>query len=167
MPRRIDFGLAGRRAAPAARSASLDFRGGTPKPDQRSAEGKGMPRVFRIVVVFASIAPFGLAPAFVAPALAQQATPATPCPATTEADNQAIVQRWFDALDGHDIAAFEKVFVPVVIQHAADLPDAAGVDEIKTNLECGKIAEEWSEADRLSFFNQLGVIAWPPATPVP
>ena len=34
-------------------------------------------------------------------------------------------------------------------------------------IECGRIAEEWSEADGLAFFAQMGLIEWPPPAATP
>jgi predicted ester cyclase len=44
---------------------------------------------------------------------------------------------------------------------------ATGVDATWTiiaiwRIECGKIAEQWSEADGLAFFAQVGLLKWPP-----
>ena len=160
-----------------------------------------------------------------APVAAQDATPTAACPATTEAENQAVVQAWYDAINVHDLAAFDAVVAPVVIQHAADFPDATGLEEVKANftpflaafpdihhqleqwvtdgdivvvrgmgsgthqapfmgipatgrevswtflsiyrVECGKIAEHWSEVDALGRLQQLGAIALPGAAGTP
>ncbi|HEX5498088.1 MAG TPA: ester cyclase, partial [Thermomicrobiales bacterium] len=182
-----------------------------------------MPRILQIAVVCCAFVLVGLVPPLNSPARAQSATPAANCPATTEQENQAIVQRWYDAVDGHDLAAFDDVFAPVVVQHAADFPDATSVDAIKANfapflaafpdlrdridqwvtdgdlvavrgegsgtqqaefmgiaptgrkatwdfltifrIECGKIAEQWSEVDALGRLVQLGAVALPGTAP--
>lgn len=171
------------------------------------------------VVALAAVLAAAVAAPFAAPvaprAGAQEATPAA-CPATTEDENRAVVQRWYDLIDAGDVAGFADVFSPVVIQHAADFADARGIEEIQASfgpflaafpdmahdvqqvaadgdlvaarvvatgthqgefmgivptgrevtwtalaifrIECGRIAEHWSEVDSVGRLVQLGAI---------
>lgn len=146
---------------------------------------------------------------------ARQATPDA-CLATTEEENRAIVQRWYDILDAGDIEAFPTVLAPVMVQHAADFVDARGVEEVQRSfapfltafpdlrheihqwvtdgefvavhvtgrgthqdefagieatgqdvtwnivtiyrIECGLLAEQWSEVDAIGRLQQLGAL---------
>ena len=164
----------------------------------------------------------GLAAAFTGSVLlpgaklaARQATPDA-CPVTTEEENRAIVQRWYDILSAGDIDAFPTVLAPVMMQHAADFVDARGVEEVQSSfapflaafpdlqheihqwvtdgeyvtvhgtgrgthqdefagieatgkevtwnivtiyrIECGLIAEQWSEVDAIGRLRQLGAL---------
>jgi predicted ester cyclase len=67
-------------------------------------------------------------------AAAQEGTPSADCPATTEAENQAIIERYYAAVDAGDLEALREVLVPVIIQHAVDVPDARSADELITNI---------------------------------
>lgn len=77
----------------------------------------------------------GVLPASItARAAAQEATPSD-CPPATEEENRAVVQQYYDIVNGHDFQRLTEVLAPVVIQHAADVPDARGVEETIANLE--------------------------------
>jgi steroid delta-isomerase-like uncharacterized protein len=157
-----------------------------------------------------------LAGAVAPPAAAQDASPPA-CPATDEAENRAIVERWYTLIDEGNVAAFPEVIAPVVVQHAADFADARGVEAVQTNfapflaafpdvahdiqlmaadgdlvaarvaakgthtgefmgiaptgsdvtwtakaifrIECGRIAEHWSEVDSVGRLQQLGALS--------
>lgn len=64
---------------------------------------------------------------------AQEATPAS-CPPGTEEENLAVVQRYCDLVNAHQSEDLLDVYAPVVIQHAADVPDARGAEEAVANL---------------------------------
>ena len=68
------------------------------------------------------------------PARAQDATPAEDCPATSEEDNQAMVQRYYDIVAADDLDALGEVLAPVVYQHAVDVMDGRGIEEVQANL---------------------------------
>ncbi|HEX2282214.1 MAG TPA: ester cyclase family protein [Thermomicrobiales bacterium] len=65
---------------------------------------------------------------------AQVATPNADCPDTTEDENQAIVQRYYDAVSAFDLDALDAVLAPVVVQHAADVEDGVGAEQVKTTI---------------------------------
>ena len=153
-------------------------------------------------------------------ALAQEATPAASCPATTEAENKAIALRWHeDAINGHDLSVIDEIVADDVVHHAGTFPDGVGPDAVKRvlgalltgfpdvkhtvedviaegdevvirwsaegthqgefqgyaptgehvtwtginvfRIECGKIAEEWSELDGLGRIAQIEAAATP------
>lgn len=154
---------------------------------------------------------------------AMDATPSGECPVTSEAENAALVQRWYDevwtqanydviddvmapdhrhhrVLDrfsvGSDLreetvrswhATFPDYEVDVKLvltegdlvvtawtatgTHLGPWQDVEPTGNRITwsghtlfRIECGKIAEEWSEANALDFFQQMGVVDWPPAS---
>ena len=154
------------------------------------------------------------------PVRAQEATPDTACPVTTEAENEATARRWFeDAINGADLAVIDEIVAADVVHHSGTFPDGQGPDAIKGilgallagfpdtrhtvehviakddhvvvrwqaqgvqvgefqgyaptgqrvtwtginiyRIECGKIAESWSEVDGLGRLDQLGLIATP------
>jgi steroid delta-isomerase-like uncharacterized protein len=79
-----------------------------------------MPYVRRMAIVVSWLALFALAPAFVSPTAAQEATPGTPCPATTEAQNEAIARAWHDeVINKRNPAALKEILAPTVVHHAA------------------------------------------------
>jgi steroid delta-isomerase-like uncharacterized protein len=77
-----------------------------------------------------------LAPLLMAgtPARAQQATPAADCPVTPEEENTAIIQRYYDIVAAGDLDALDEVLTPVVYQHAVDVMDSQGIEEVQANL---------------------------------
>ncbi len=156
----------------------------------------------------------------VSPVRAQDATPAAACPATSEAENEAIARRWHeDAINGGDLAVIDEIVSSDVVHHAGTFPDGEGPDAVKTvldallagfpdvrhtieqviasddfvvtrwqaegthegefqgyaatgtpvtwtginifRIECGRIAEEWSEVDGLGRLRQLGLLGTP------
>ncbi len=97
-------------------------------------EGGAMVRAVLLVVMLwiGAFAPRGASSA--SHAAAQEATPAANCPATTEEENTAIVQRWYDAFNAGDLDAVADALAPVIVQHAADFADAKGVDEVRASM---------------------------------
>ena len=173
----------------------------------------------RQAVLATSLVLFGavlLLPIGAAPAQAQASGPDADCPATSEAENIAIVEAWYDAIDRGDIEGFDDVLAPRIIQHASDFADARSLDEVKAGfgsflvafpgmthqraqliadgdlvaahvvataphqapfqgieptgrdtswaglaiyrIECGRIAEHWSEVSALDRLQQLGAV---------
>lgn len=153
------------------------------------------------------------------------ATPTRECVETTEAENEALVRRWFDIWNTGAFDLTAEVLHPDHVHHgslhrattgsearveslsevrkafpdytvAVDLifsegdrvavrwtatgthegdyrgaPATGASTSYTTNslfrAECGVLVEGWAEADLLSWFQQLGLIEWPPAaTPV-
>jgi predicted ester cyclase len=171
-----------------------------------------MRRIVLMILALGLLAPW--LPRVAAPAAAQ-GTPVACAPATP-AENAQVVRDWYAAIDAGDIAAFDDVMAPVVVQHAADFANAQGLDEVKANfgpfleafsglhheledvvaaddmvavrvaahgtqqgefmgipatgqditwtslaiyrIECGKIAEHWSEVDAVGRLQELGAI---------
>jgi predicted ester cyclase len=73
-------------------------------------------------------------------ALAQEASPAaagTPCPATTEPENEAIVLRYLqELLNGQNLVVVEEIFAADHIHHRAfGLPDERGIEARRDSLE--------------------------------
>ncbi len=67
--------------------------------------------------------------------MAQDATPAASCPATTEEENAAIAQRWTDdVINGGDLAVLDDIAAVDIIHHAGTFPDRTGVDGVKEVL---------------------------------
>ena len=153
---------------------------------------------------------------------AQPGTPDAACPATSEAENEAIVRRWTeDVINGGDLSALDAIVAGDIVHHAGTFPDGEGPEAVKHvlgalltgfpdvqqtieqvivddgmvvtrwsatgthlgefqgyaptgrpvtwtginifRIECGRIAEEWSEVDGLGRVAQLQANA----TPVP
>ncbi|MEZ4564893.1 MAG: ester cyclase [Thermomicrobiales bacterium] len=171
-----------------------------------------MRRIVMVILALGLLAPW--LPRIASPAAAQ-GTPAACAPATPAANAQ-VVRDWYAAIDAGDLAAFDEVMAPVVVQHAADFANAQGLDEVKANfgpflaaysglhheledvvaaddlvavrvqahgdqqgefmgipatgqeiawtslalyrIECGKIAEHWSEVDAVGRLQELGAI---------
>lgn len=59
---------------------------------------------------------------------AQEATPAADCAVTSEEENEALVQRWLDAWDSGDTAAFEGVLADDYVHGWAHGQDSQGAD---------------------------------------
>ncbi|MBA2596224.1 MAG: ester cyclase [Chloroflexia bacterium] len=156
----------------------------------------------------------------VSPARAQVATPVAACPATTEAENEAIARRWHeDVINGGDLAVLDEIVASDIVHHAGTFPDGEGADAVAAvlgtlltgfpdvrhtieqfitaddlvitrwqaegthdgefqgyaatgnavvwtginifRIECGRIAEEWSEVDGVGRLRQLGVLGTP------
>jgi predicted ester cyclase len=73
-------------------------------------------------------------------AVAQEASPATagtPCPATTEPENEAIVLRYIqELLNGQNLAVVEEIFAANHFHHRAfGLPDEQGIEARRDSLE--------------------------------
>lgn len=81
-----------------------------------------------VVALLAPVLPAG------APVMAQEATPAADCPVTTAAENQAIVQRFFEIIEDGDLEALDEVLAPGIVQHALDVPDGQGIADVQANL---------------------------------
>ena len=66
---------------------------------------------------------------------AQDATPGTPCPPTSEAAGEELARRWHEeAINAGDLAVIDEIVSPDVIHHAGTFPDGVGADAIKTVL---------------------------------
>jgi predicted ester cyclase len=171
-----------------------------------------MRRIVLMILALGLLVPW--LPRIASPAAAQ-GTPVA-CAPTPPAANARAVRDWYAAIDAGDIAAFDDVMAPVVVQHAADFANAQGLDEVKANfgpflaafsglhheledvvaaddlvavrvaahgtqqgefmgmpatgqditwtslaiyrIECGKIAEHWSEVDAVGRLQELGAI---------
>jgi len=49
------------------------------------------------------------------------------CPATTPAENEAIVARWYEeAITGHDVAVLDEILAPDVVHESGTFPDEPG-----------------------------------------
>ena len=93
------------------------------------------------VLLGALVAAGALAPGRPGPAAARQASPgaaATPCPATTEEENAAIVRRRYDeVLSGHNLAVVDEL-------HAEDYafhPSSGGTAVAGDEAEAARLAE--------------------------
>jgi steroid delta-isomerase-like uncharacterized protein len=152
--------------------------------------------------------------------MAQGATPESACPATSEAENEALVRRWTDdVINAGNLAALDEIVADDVVHHAGTFPDGKGPEAVKRvlgalltgfpdvdqtiqqvitdddmvvtrwsaqgthqgefqgyaatgkpvawtginifRIECGRIAEEWSEVDGLGRVAQLEANATP------
>lgn len=172
------------------------------------------------VVLVQLIALCALLSTISSPVRAQDATPAGACPATSEADNEAIALRWHeDAINGHDLAVIDDIVSDDVVHHAGTFPDGVGPEAVKAvlgalldgfpdvqhtveqviakddtvvtrwtatgthegefqgyapsgrpvtwtginifRIECGRIAEEWSELDGIGRLAQFEAAATP------
>jgi steroid delta-isomerase-like uncharacterized protein len=68
-------------------------------------------------------------------ARAQDATPATSCPQTTEEENAALARRWHEeAINGRDLSVIDQIVSDDVIHHAGTFPDGVGPEAVKTVL---------------------------------
>lgn len=68
-------------------------------------------------------------------AMAQEATPETACPMTSEEENEAIARRWHDdAISGHDLAVLDEIAADDIVHHAGSFPDGEGVEAVKQVL---------------------------------
>jgi steroid delta-isomerase-like uncharacterized protein len=66
---------------------------------------------------------------------AQEATPTSECPATSEAENEALVLRWSDdVINGGTLSAIDEIVASDVIHHAGTFPDGEGPEAIKQVL---------------------------------
>ena len=64
--------------------------------------------------------------------VAQVATPAAECPATTPEQNLAIVRSFFeDGVNGADLAVFDRVAAPDIVYHGATVSDESGLEALK------------------------------------
>ena len=90
----------------------------------------------RQVVSTVALAFMLVAPLFAAwtPAQAQDATPAADCPATSEEENRAVIQRYYDIVAADELDSLDEVLAPVVYQHAVDVMDGQGIEEVQANL---------------------------------
>ncbi len=152
-----------------------------------------------------------------------QSRAAAGCLATTEDDNEALARRWYEALDGGDLAALDALLAEDVVHHAGTFPDARGPHGVRRILavllagfpdarfcveqaitegdlvvlrwtatgthegefqgleptgeqatwtginvfrvECGRMAEVWSDVDGLGRLRQLGALPDPTSRP--
>lgn len=63
---------------------------------------------------------------------AQEATPATDCPAATPEENLAVVRRFFEeGISGADLSVLDEVLAPDVIYHSATVADDSGPEAVK------------------------------------
>src|SRR3954451_4389826 len=63
---------------------------------------------------------------------AQVATPAAQCPATTPAQNLAIVRSFYEeGVNGADLAVFDRVAAPDIVYHGAAVGDETGLEALK------------------------------------
>lgn len=168
-----------------------------------------------ILLSFGLFSPTSVFPTF--QAKAQEATPASACPATTEGENKALVRAWYEAISAGDVEALDEFLAPEVVRHGGGaIPDSLGPADIQRNfalyfaafpdlqsdiqqmvadgdlvavraiehgaqqgdfldipatgndatwsiftiyrIECGTIAEYWSQVDDLGRLQQLGAI---------
>ena len=87
-------------------------------------------------VITAALVSMIVAPLFSAriPAQAQDATLAADCPATSEEENRAVIQRYYDIVAADELDSLAEVLAPVVYQHAVDVMDGQGIEEVQANL---------------------------------
>src|SRR5918995_5075467 len=63
---------------------------------------------------------------------AQVATPAAECPATTPAENVAVVRSLFEeGMNGADLAVFDRVAAPDIVYHGATVGDESALQALK------------------------------------
>ena len=63
---------------------------------------------------------------------AQVATPAAECPATTPAENVAVMRSLFEeGMNGANLAVFDRVAAPDVVYHGATVGDESGLEALK------------------------------------
>jgi predicted ester cyclase len=63
---------------------------------------------------------------------AQPATPTAGCPATTPAENLAVVRSFFEeGMNGADLAVFDRVAAPDIVYHGATVSDESGLEALK------------------------------------
>ena len=69
----------------------------------------------------------------------QDASPASAdCPATTPAENEALVARWYEeAINGHDATVLDEILAPDITHEAGAFPDQPGVRFIMEALFTG------------------------------
>jgi steroid delta-isomerase-like uncharacterized protein len=66
---------------------------------------------------------------------AQDATPGTPCPPTSEEAGEELALRWHEeAINEGDLAVIDELVSPDVVHHAGTFPDGVGPETIKTVL---------------------------------
>jgi hypothetical protein len=68
-------------------------------------------------------------------ATAQEATPQTACPATTNDENAAVASRWFeDALNGADLTVLDEILSPEFTYHSGTVSEMNADDLAESAL---------------------------------
>jgi steroid delta-isomerase-like uncharacterized protein len=82
---------------------------------------------------FSALVPGSLSPAPLA--AAQEATPASACAPTSEAENTAVMQAWYDAISAGDADALGQYLAPEVVRHGGGtIPDSRGPEDLQHNF---------------------------------
>lgn len=105
----------------------------------------------RIVPVFAILLAFllaasSLAPDRSGPAAARQASPAagTPCPATSEEENEALVSRYLEeAYNGRNAAVIDELLADHFVRHSVGSPH---LDQVHGNVDDAARVQAWLTA---------------------
>jgi len=88
--------------------------------------------VRHVVLVLIVLLAGGLVHVPPGPASAQEATP---CPATTEAENEAIARRWTEeALNGQDLAVLDEILAADVVHDAGTFPARRGREAVEQTI---------------------------------
>jgi steroid delta-isomerase-like uncharacterized protein len=68
-------------------------------------------------------------------AAAQEATPASACVPSSEAENTALVQRWYETISAGDADALGEFLAPEVVRHGGGtIPDSLGPEDVERNF---------------------------------